>query len=120
MTWEYFKEDEFRCKCGCGGLIVDNKLVAMLDDARAAYKAPMVVVSGYRCAKRNAAVGGKRNSAHRKGMAADIRYTTARDLFRMLNIFFIVGFKRVGIGRGFVHVDTSTELPQEVAWLYND
>lgn len=44
-----------------------------LDPLRSAYGKPIVVTSGYRCAKLNTAVGGVANSQHLTGQAADIR-----------------------------------------------
>ena len=44
-----------------------------LDPLREAYGKPIVVNSGYRCARLNAAVGGVANSQHLTGEAADIR-----------------------------------------------
>ena len=77
----FFKEKELCCKC-CGQLppfarenieaLVDN----VLDPLRERYGKPIVVNSGYRCAKHNAEVGGVANSQHVKGEAADIRPTT--------------------------------------------
>ena len=75
---KYFGMEEFRCKC-CGSTgspqavanieaLVEN----VLDPAREKLGAPIVVNSGYRCPRHNAAVGGVTNSQHMKGEAADI------------------------------------------------
>ena len=45
----------------------------VLDPLREAYEKPIIVNSGYRCPKLNAAVGGAASSQHVKGEAADIR-----------------------------------------------
>ena len=45
----------------------------VLDPLREAYGKPIIVSSGYRCPKLNAAVGGSASSQHVKGEAADIR-----------------------------------------------
>jgi hypothetical protein len=45
----------------------------VLDPLREAYGKPIIVSSGYRCPKLNAAVGGAASSQHVKGEAADIR-----------------------------------------------
>lgn len=50
-------------------LLVDN----ILDPLRLAWGRPIVVTSGYRCPKLNAAVHGATYSQHRTGQAADIR-----------------------------------------------
>ena len=82
--------EEFRCKC-CGstgspqavaniGALVEN----VLDPAREKLGKPIVVNSGYRCPKHNAAVGGVTNSQHMKGEAADIRCTDIRRLKQII------------------------------------
>lgn len=45
----------------------------VLDPLREAYGKPIIVTSGYRCPKLNAAVGGSPFSQHVRGEAADIR-----------------------------------------------
>lgn len=45
----------------------------VLDPLREAYGKPIIVTSGYRCQRLNAAVGGSASSQHVKGEAADIR-----------------------------------------------
>lgn len=118
MAWRYFAESEFACKCGCGLNNISPALVDKLDEARGMYGKAMKVVSGARCPAHNKAEGGKRTSAHLKGLAADIRCLTSGDRFKLLNILLILGFKRIGIGKTFLHVDISDTLPQEVTWLY--
>ena len=53
VTKNYFPNKDFRCKCGCGGLIVCGKLINMLNETRKIYGKPMKVTSGYRCKKHN-------------------------------------------------------------------
>lgn len=62
--------------------LVDN----VLDPLRTKWGMPIIVTSGYRCPKLNAAVGGAVNSQHTKGMAADIRTVsdTPADNMRLL------------------------------------
>lgn len=45
----------------------------LLDPLRERWGSPLIVTSGYRCAKLNRAVGGAAHSQHIKGQAADIR-----------------------------------------------
>lgn len=45
----------------------------ILDPIREQWDAPVIVSSGYRCPKLNAAVGGKNGSDHTKGLAADLQ-----------------------------------------------
>lgn len=54
-------------------MLVEN----VLDKARIGIGAPIIVNSGYRCEELNKAVGGKKNSQHKKGEAADITTGTS-------------------------------------------
>ncbi len=56
--------------------IVDNiqYLMSRLDEIRGGYGKPIYINSGYRCAELNKLVGGKPNSQHLKGEAADLRF----------------------------------------------
>lgn len=45
----------------------------LLDPLRERWGSPLIVTSGYRCAKLNRAVGGAARSQHTKGQAADLR-----------------------------------------------
>ena len=97
--------EEFRCKC-CGQVAFPENIEALvenvLDPAREKLGAPIVVNSGYRCPKHNAAVGGVTNSQHMKGEAADIRCT---DIRRLKEIIISQGrFDQLIIYPGFLHV----------------
>lgn len=54
-------------------MLVEN----VLDKARIGIGAPIIVNSGYRCEELNKAVGGAKNSQHKKGEAADITTGTS-------------------------------------------
>ena len=58
----------------------------VLEPARAKYGRPIVITSGYRCAKLNAAVGGVLKSYHTKGMAADIRIDNLKDAYNLAKL----------------------------------
>lgn len=53
----------------------------VLQQARDDFGKPMHINSGYRCEKLNAKVGGKKNSYHLKGMAADVHVDSEKDGF---------------------------------------
>lgn len=67
-----FSRAEFACKCGCGKADINYILVSVLQEIRDHFDKPIKVVSGLRCAKRNAQVGGAKHSQHLLGNAADI------------------------------------------------
>lgn len=58
----------------------------ILQPIRDEYKHAIIVTSGYRCAKLNAAVGGAKTSQHLTGCAADIKctHTSKAYLFRLI------------------------------------
>lgn len=119
MIVNYFKKEEFKCKC-CGKVLVSDELLHRLNMARDIYGKPMVVESGYRCEAHNAEVGGVAGSAHTSGEAADIRCYGVFDRYNMINAFYNASFIRIGIAESFIHVDVSTNPahPQNVVWLY--
>lgn len=116
---KWFKVDEFRCKC-CGGLGDEGRLLELmerLDKVREVYGRPMPIMSGYRCPKRNVQVGGAPLSRHLKSEAADIVIGGSRDRYDLVKAALSSGFRRIGIGKGFVHLDISDE-EADVLWLY--
>lgn len=74
---KHFTRDEFKCGCKgkfCKGFPVepDKKLVQILDKVRKHFGKAFSPNSAIRCTKHNAKVGGKSNSQHLRGTAADI------------------------------------------------
>lgn len=61
---KYFKQSEFRCKCGCGLDEMNETLIRVADRTREHFGKPIRVSSGRRCASHNAKVGGVANSRH--------------------------------------------------------
>lgn len=57
--------------------IIDNINYTLnrLDEIREKYGKPIIITSGYRCSELNKKVGGKANSFHLKGLAADLKYS---------------------------------------------
>ena len=114
----HFSKSELQCRCGCGSLFVRPALLDALETVREFAGVPLVITSGYRCPEHNAAAGGKPDSAHLTGEAADIFIPGNKDRFRILQAVFQYGPSRVGIGRDFIHIDVSSTLPQETCWGY--
>lgn len=116
---EHFNRSEFACKCGCGLDDVSSELVFRLERLRSFLRRPVVVNSGVRCAMYNAKVGGKPDSAHLTGEAADIACSDSHTRWEMKRIVYTwTLFNRIGNGDSFMHLDVSKELPQEVEWNY--
>lgn len=81
---QYFKKDEFTCKCGCGLNNMNLKVVIIADRVRGHFGKPAIVTSGSRCEKHNKEVGGEANSRHLKGKAIDM-YVQGVDGGELLN-----------------------------------
>ena len=66
--------------------VMDNLLLLIeeLDRIRDEFGSPIYVNSGYRCKELNKAVGGVPNSAHLKGLAADITSKDNKKLFQLI------------------------------------
>lgn len=62
-----------------------------LDPIREEYGKPIIVNSGYRCPELNKAVGGKLNSFHLKGCAADIVGNTNAETYKIYQIAKDIG-----------------------------
>jgi uncharacterized protein YcbK (DUF882 family) len=111
-----FSRDEFKCPC-CDASKINVGFVLRLQLARDAIGQSMAINSGYRCKSRNEAVGGVESSAHRRGLAADIRCLNSSD--RMLFLSILPDFfTRIGVASNFIHVDIDESKSPDVMWLY--
>ena len=115
---KYFRPDEFVCKCGCGRGAdeIDRELVEKLDKIRGMLDKPVIINSAYRCKKHNAEVGGVSDSAHTTGKAVDLKAFGAYRV-DLLGLIMAMGFRRVGVGKTFIHADVDDSLPDAV-WTY--
>ena len=124
----YFRPEEFDCNCkkckdngeGSGIDMMDDYFLQMLDDARHKAGVPFRITSGYRCIAHNRAVGGVKDSAHTKGLAADIACSDSRTRGYIIGALFEAGFNRIGIHEHFIHVDDDPSKDADVVWLYKE
>ena len=91
--------------------------VEHLDNARDRAGFPFRIISGYRTSEYNKKVGGVADSAHTKGLAADIAVPEGK-MPAMIKALLDTGFTRIGVGSNIVHVDGDKSKPQNVAWKY--
>jgi zinc D-Ala-D-Ala carboxypeptidase len=112
-----FSRPEFECPCGCGYDQIEFALVESLQKVRDNF-GPMTINSGCRCGPHNRSVGGSPQSSHLRGLAADIRSANSLSRFNLIRSLLAVGFKRIGIGQEFIHVDQDLSKPQSLIWLY--
>jgi uncharacterized protein YcbK (DUF882 family) len=62
-------------------------------------------------------VQGRENSAHMKGLAADIRCVGSNPRWEIMHALIQAGFERIGVYPTFIHVDQDHDKPQQVLWL---
>lgn len=114
---DYFPENPWSCRCGCGYDVIQPDLVARLNRARELAGVPFAITSACRCPKHNRAVGGHPNSGHVKGAAVDIRCDSVPTKLLILGALLEAGFRRIGIAANFVHADIMPE-PSPRIWTY--
>ena len=119
-TIKHFKAVEFNSHDKLGtGMAMQFAFVQKLDSLREKFGKPILVMSGMRTPEHNAEVGGVNESAHIGGWASDITCMFSRDRYELLRLIFTEGlFRRVGVGKSFIHVDCDPTKPQDVVWLY--
>jgi len=120
--WEqirFFKPKEFDSPDEHNsGFKMNIEFIKALDNVRYKCGSPFKITSGYRTRQRNEAVGGVTSSAHTVGLACDISVMSSAERYKIVKYALEQGFKRIGIGKTFIHLDMSYPLPQEVLWLY--
>jgi hypothetical protein len=105
----HFKVREFASKCGADEVLIDPRLVQVLQHMRDDLCRPININSGFRTPAHNARVGGSATSQHLLGTAADIRVVgvSTADLCKAaenaLAKFGIAG--GIILYHSFVHVD---------------
>lgn len=68
-----FRVREFRCSDGSDAIFISDKLVEVLQQIRDHFGRAVTITSSYRTPTHNAEVGGKFDSQHLYGLAADIK-----------------------------------------------
>lgn len=105
---KYFSRAELRCPC-CGRLVLDFALLDGLQALRELARRPVRITSGYRCPNHNREVGGRPESYHTRGAAADVviaGLSAARSKAVVVRVpAFASGGIGVYSGAGFVHLD---------------
>ena len=114
---KYFNTSEFDSPDVPGtGKKMQHSTLLMLCEARKIADVPFKINSGYRTIAHNTEVGGVSNSAHLKGYAADISTPNGKHQEKILRALRQAGFKRFGVYKNFVHVDSDPTKKQFVAW----
>ena len=115
----YFTQAEFkRCTPSCSLADMDDGFLRTLDRVREYAGIPLVLNCAYRSVAWDKAKGRSGNSAHTRGKAVDIRCNASVTRWKIVRAAIDAGVRRIGIGDGFVHLDTDDTLPQCVMWTY--
>lgn len=122
----HFIAREFDCSCSspqCTTTEIDQTLVDLLETMRSFIKAPLRISSGYRCKHKQAelrlagyetSVG---QSTHELGRAADVTGASTGLTGKTLEqAARKAGFRAVGVGNLFVHVDLRDDKDRR--WTY--
>ncbi len=116
---KYFNITEFDSPDEIGsGKKMNEDFLEKLDLARSKFDKPIKINSGYRSETHNAKVGGKPQSSHLIGYAADLHCNNSRDRFELVDCLMDVGFNRIGVGNTFIHVDSDPNKSPNVMWTY--
>jgi len=115
--FKYFKLEDFECS-ETGENNISHDFVHRLDDLREACGIPFYITSGFRSKehsveKRKAKPG---TGTHARGIAADIAVQGGVERLLLVEKALELGFKGVGVAKGFVHVDMRDTTP--VLWCY--
>ena len=104
------------------GNCMDRQLIFMLQqlEARTGYPIFSWINSGARSPAHNKKVGGVANSSHKipTCKAVDIKTSTKFIRNHLVSVARDVGFKRIGVGKTFIHLDIDNLKSQYVAWGY--
>lgn len=121
-NYQHFTREEMECHCGCGG-VPTHEFMMCLEKLREHYAKPIVISSGYRCMKQNIKVGGVQDSAHTRGLAADIKIS-GKEAYNLLHCAMELGFTGIGISQNglptkrFIHLDIVTGMMRPWLWSY--
>jgi hypothetical protein len=143
----HFDMAEGACPDGCGfGTRREDyppSTVQLVEEMRGLLGRPVHVNSWCRCQRQNALDGGVPNSAHLRGDAVDIRIAGGLERYDVSITAVLAALRRtlraqaypipvwlqdwrliefglrgLGLGKGFVHVDTDLALRRPSAWGY--
>ena len=117
--YRYFTDEEFRqAKPACSLSDMSPVFMRMLDDARHVAGVPFIVNSAYRSKSYEINEKGREGtSSHTKGVAIDLRCASNFNRLLIVEALIKVGFRRIGIGKNFIHVDFDKDKSPSI-WLY--
>lgn len=118
---KYFAPAEFRrCTPSCSIGQMDADFLALLDRVRESAGIPLVLNSAFRSREYERQMGRTGTSAHCKGKAVDIRCNTSQNRYKIIRAALECGIRRIGVGKSYIHLDSSETHAQDVIWHYYD
>lgn len=128
MAWEFFSDDELRCKGGdcCGGqMLMDPAFMLRQVELRRRCGFPLIVSSAYRCPIHNVKESKTGPAGpHTTGQAIDYK-VSRKQAHRLLAVAFSMGFQGIGVKQHgasrFIHLDDLIEpahAPRPTVWSY--
>jgi len=119
MEYKYFKFEEFDSPDlpGSGYKYMDREFIDMLDEARDIARLRFKIVKGYSSSAYNRLhYKASTASSHLIGRAAHIECVNAKKRIRIIEALNMVGFRRIGVHRKYIHVDND-DLKDDMFWL---
>lgn len=96
---------------------LDKKLRNRLSNFSFFYNGDATVTSGLRSVEKNKEVGGSPTSSHLKALACDLRCTSSKEAFRIIETALRAGFRRIGVAKDHIHLDVDPSKVQDCIWL---
>ena len=119
ITAKYFTESEFKkCTPSCSLQDMNQETMNRLDRAREIAGIPFVLNSAYRSPKWEQDHDRSGDGSHPHRRAVDIRCNTYQNRMKIVFALLKAGFRRIGIGRTYVHADDDPTKTQDVIWDY--
>lgn len=111
-----FAADEFACK-HCGQQGIRAAFVEVLQRLRDAIGQPLIVTSGYRCARHPIEARKQKTGRHAEGIAADVSGAPLDEIWQQAQR--MPEFNGIGIAphQNYIHLDTRPG--PRVLWAYN-
>lgn len=103
----HFHSSEFRCKCGCGKIYIDEGLVDKLEQLFTKLNASKCIISsGYRCSKHDKTVKGSGYGQHTLGLASDCIYYDKKNNPIPSKIVICVAYD-MGLFKGMANINNN-------------
>jgi uncharacterized protein YcbK (DUF882 family) len=113
--FKYFKYSDFDCQ-ETGENEMSVEFIHRLDELREACGFPFYITSGFRSPNHSIEKRKQNPGTHAQGIAADIAVSGGAQRRAVVEKALEMGFKGVGVAKGFVHVDIRETTP--VLWCY--